>query len=210
MEYTAKCFGLDDGPLTRPKHVVVYYIVIPSDKLLRIWLRMYVSIYTLYAVLLNKKLYHFSQLQNLTFIFVCITLLLQYGYGTDSLFGDSLASSGFTDPIVFLLGSWSIFFIRVFSGVEVFDFVQDDVSSNVVLCHLVGRYRLQKDLRAFLCRASSQQWPGLLELTILWNFGSYWNCVVGRLVADVSEVRDAFTYRLYINYQLDALIIIYS
>jgi len=27
-------FRPDDGPLTRPKHVVVYYVVIPSDKLL--------------------------------------------------------------------------------------------------------------------------------------------------------------------------------
>jgi hypothetical protein len=56
-----------------------------------------------------------------------------------------------------------VFVIRVFSGVEVFDFVQDDVFSNVVLCHLVGRYRFQKDRRAFLFRASSQQCPGLLD-----------------------------------------------
>jgi hypothetical protein len=56
-----------------------------------------------------------------------------------------------------------VFVIRVFSGVEVFDFVQGDAFSNVVLCHLVSRYRLQKDRRSFLFRASSQQQPGLLD-----------------------------------------------
>ena len=42
----------DDGPLTRPKHVVVYYIVLISDKLLCFWLHVYIYIYiyTIYTL----------------------------------------------------------------------------------------------------------------------------------------------------------------
>ena len=50
----------DDGPLTRPKHVVLfyisvaYYIVIPSDKLC-FWLHVYVNIHIIYSCTLYRS-----------------------------------------------------------------------------------------------------------------------------------------------------------